>query len=250
MNSQSSHNKHSFNSWFDSPYYHILYRDRDFTEAEKFVDALVEFLKPAEKAKVLDLACGKGRHAIALNKKGLDVTGVDISESSIKHCKNFENDQLHFSVHDMRNCLEKNKFDYVFNLFTSFGYFEEENENVAVIEAISRCLKSEGVFILDFINAEKAIADLVEKESKRIDHIEFNIEKKISNKILFKNISFTDNSSNFNFTESVHLLTEDDFRKYFSSCGMSIVSTFGDYMLNDFDLKNSERMILVVKKTG
>ena len=112
-----------FASWFDTPYYHILYKERDDHEAEFFMNSLTSFLKLPKKAEILDLACGKGRHAIYLNELGYDVTGIDLSAASIEFAKKFETDKLHFAIHDMSISYPK-KFDAVFNLFTSFGYFE------------------------------------------------------------------------------------------------------------------------------
>ncbi|MBC7524978.1 MAG: methyltransferase domain-containing protein, partial [Flavobacterium sp.] len=120
---QNANSKTWYASWFDSPYYHILYKDRNYREAQIFMDNLTRYLNLPEKAKVLDLACGKGRHSIYLNQLGFEVTGVDLSENSILEAKKNENESLHFNVHDMRNPFHQ-KFDAIFNLFTSFGYFE------------------------------------------------------------------------------------------------------------------------------
>src|SRR3989344_5362829 len=129
-----SETKHTewFECWFDSPYYHVLYKNRDFTEAELFIDNLVQLIKPSKSNRILDLACGKGRHAIYLNKKGFDVTGIDLSEKSIECAKISGNETLHFYTHDMRKLFRSNYFDIVLNLFTSFGYFEQEREDNAV----------------------------------------------------------------------------------------------------------------------
>ena len=107
-----------FEDWFDSPYYHLLYKNRDYSEAESFIDNLISFLKPEEGSRFLDLGCGKGRHSIYLNKKGFDVTGIDLSENSIAAAKEFENEQQNFYVHDMRKLFRTNYFDCVVNLFT------------------------------------------------------------------------------------------------------------------------------------
>ena len=118
-----SEDKHTewFESWFDSPYYHVLYKNRDFSEAELFIDKLIQLIEPTKASRVLDLACGKGRHSIYLNKKGFDVTGIDLSEKSIACAKTAENETLHFYMHDMRKLFRTNYFDVVLNLFTSFG---------------------------------------------------------------------------------------------------------------------------------
>ena len=137
-----------FQYWFNSPYYHILYQKRNDAEAEHFIDNLTAFLKPAPNTKMLDIACGKGRHAIYLNKEGFDVTGIDLSEHSIKHAKKFEKDNLHFLVHDMRKLFYINYFDIAFNLFTSFGYFETENEHVNALKSFRKSLNKDGILIL------------------------------------------------------------------------------------------------------
>ena len=122
-------------SWFNTPYYHILYKDRNHREAALFMNQLTEFLSLKPKDTILDLSCGKGRHAKYLYKQGFDVTGVDLSEESIQHAKQYEKPGLHFEVHDM--CLPYSKqFDAVFNLFTSFGYFENEEDNLRTIKSI------------------------------------------------------------------------------------------------------------------
>ena len=143
-----------FEEWFDTPYYHILYSNRDYREAENFLNLLTGFLKLEKKSSIIDLACGKGRHSIYLNKLGYKVLGLDLSEQSISYDKKFENESLEFRVHDMRNRIESEPVDAVFNLFTSFGYFETEEEDKSVFRSVSEVLKSKGYFVLDFLNAE------------------------------------------------------------------------------------------------
>ncbi len=130
-----------FETWFDTPYYHILYKDRDFAEAENFITLLINHLKIQKGSKIIDLACGKGRHSVFLNQMGYEVLGLDLSQQSIDHNKKFENPDLKFEVHDMREeiygQLSSQKVDGVFNLFTSFGYFEDEKDDQKVFQSIS-----------------------------------------------------------------------------------------------------------------
>ena len=98
------------------------------------MDNLCAYLQPQPEARILDIACGRGRHSIYLNKKGYDVIGIDLSESNIRHAKDFENEHLHFFVHDMRHLFYINYFDIAFNLFTSFGYFETRKEHVKALK--------------------------------------------------------------------------------------------------------------------
>ncbi|HRN98840.1 MAG TPA: methyltransferase domain-containing protein, partial [Flavobacterium sp.] len=137
--SASSNDSQWYASWFDTPYYHILYKDRDYHEAQLFMDNLTGYLNLPEKAKILDLACGKGRHSVYLNQLGFDVTGADLSANSIAQASQHQNPTLHFKVHDMREPFEE-KFDAVFNLFTSFGYFDDDNDNLRTLKAIHESL--------------------------------------------------------------------------------------------------------------
>ena len=121
-----------FQDWFNTTYYHLLYDYRDEEEAEYFMSSLLRFLKLTSKDTILDLPCGRGRHSLFLNAQGHHVVGADISENSIAHARHFENRSLRFMIHDMRDPL-KERYNAIFNLFTSFGYFENEETNARVL---------------------------------------------------------------------------------------------------------------------
>src|SRR6185295_11720123 len=108
----STFQKQWFEAWFDSPYYHVLYKQRDEPEAQAFLDNLIKLLKPPKTARILDVACGRGRHALYLNKKGYQVFGFDLSKKNIDYNKQFENNNLQFFVHDMREAFRVNYFEY------------------------------------------------------------------------------------------------------------------------------------------
>ena len=83
-----------FIDWFDSYYYHLLYRNRDEKEAQYFIDNLIKYLQISKKSKLIDVACGKGRHAIYFNKYGIDVVGIDLSAKNINFAKKHETKNL------------------------------------------------------------------------------------------------------------------------------------------------------------
>ena len=180
-----------FASWFDTPYYHILYKDRNYREAQIFMDNLTHYLNLPEKAKVLYLACGKGRHSIYLNQLGFDVIGADLSENSIAIASKNSNETLHFQVHDMREPFEE-KFDAIFNLFTSFGYFENDDDNLKTLKAMKASLSDYGFGVIDFMNVNQVIANLVPEETKTIDGIDFHIKRYYIDNHIFKEIDFED----------------------------------------------------------
>ena len=237
-----------FESWFNSSYYHILYSDRDEKEAEAFLKRLIMFLAPSPDARMLDLACGKGRHSIFLNSLGFEVTGIDLSKESIDYCSKFENNSLSFFVHDMRKLFRTNDFDYVLNLFTSLGYFERETENKVAIQNACIALRPGGRMIIDFFNSEFVRQNLVIDETKVRKDITFKISKDITGTTLFKHIRFEDNNRQYHFTEKVTLLTYSDFENYLLSFGMEIETVFGDYALHPFETGSSPRLIIIAKK--
>lgn len=237
-----------FHSWFDSQYYHILYKERDDKEAELFLDNLIAYLKLPLKSKVLDIACGKGRHAIYLNKKGYIVTGIDLSKQSIDYCKEFENSHLDFHVHDMRNTFRTNSYDAALNLFTSFGYFENENDNLLALQSAANAVKEKGIVVLDFFNPEIIKLDIPIFISKTVDGITFRITKQIESGFIKKRIEFTDKEKEFLFTESVQLISLEKFKIYFEKSGLTILNTFGNYDLEKYIASESNRLIFVAQK--
>lgn len=237
-----------FSTWFDSPYYHILYNNRDEQEAQQFIDKLLTYLHPKPHKKILDLACGKGRHSVYLNQKGHDVTGIDLSEQSIAYAKKFENERLHFAVHDMREVYQPEAFDFILNLFTSFGYFENETENVVALCAVAKSLKHGGKLVIDFMNTDLTIANLVAEERKVVQGIEFHIHRGVENGFIVKTIRFSDKGENYCFQERVRALKQEDFIEYFGMAHLRLAEVFGDYDLQPFNPVSSERMIFVLKK--
>lgn len=239
--------KEWFEEWFDTTYYHKLYSDRNFDEAEAFIKVLSKHMNLSPNSYILDLACGKGRHALQLNQLGYKVKGVDLSANSIQGASKNCNENLEFSVADMREPLNE-KFDAVYNLFTSFGYFNSTKENLKVLNAISIMLKPGGKFVIDFMNCDKVIANINPQETLRKEGIDFHISKKIENDQIIKSIEFNDKNESFKFEERVQALTKNDFEKLISQTDLKIEETFGDYLLSPFDNKQSDRLIIIGSK--
>ncbi|WP_347175217.1 class I SAM-dependent methyltransferase [Polaribacter uvawellassae] len=234
-----------FTSWFDTPFYHILYKDRDDTEARIFMKNITTFLQLKPKTHILDLACGKGRHSVFLNSLGYKVTGADLSENNISFATTFANENLSFTEHDMRSSI-KNKYDAIFNLFTSFGYFEDDEEDIKVLQNIKNGLKENGIAVIDFLNVFDVKKNLVSNEVKSVDGIDFFIHKKIENGFIIKEIEFTVDGEKHSYFERVKYLDKEKFTSYFKKAGLKINHTFGNYSLSDFDKETSNRLIFVV----
>ena len=241
-----------FKDWFNSPYYHQLYFKRDENEAAAFINKLIDHLQPVPGAQMLDVACGKGRHSIQLAGKGFSVTGIDLSEDSIREAKENETANLQFFVHDMRLPFHINYFDYAFNFFTSFGYFKTRREHDNAIRTIAQSLKANGIFVMDYLNVHYAEDNLVHKSEKQIDEVNYHITKWFDETHFYKKIIVEDDKLEepLEYTEKVAKFSLGDFTEMFAYQGLQIQEVFGDYFFNDYDVKKSPRLIMIAKKVG
>lgn len=236
-----------FKDWFNSPYYHLLYSNRNENEANNFIKKIHDELN-LNSLKIIDLACGKGRHSFTLNQLGHDVTGIDLSVESIKMAKLKENETLKFAVHDMRMPYSDNEFDLAVNLFTSFGYFENKNDNLMTLNSVYSVLKQNGLFLQDYFNANSVIKNIIPKQTIEINKIQFLISKEIKDNTLIKTIEIQDKSITEKYQEKVDLLSEENFMELYNKSNLKIIKTWGDYQLNPFDIETSERLILLSQK--
>lgn len=237
--------------WFNSPFYYKLYSDRNETEATNFVKKLLHYLNPPEGSRMLDVACGRGRYSKVLADMGFDVTGTDLSPSSIEYAKQFEHENLKFFVHDLRLPFWINYFDYVFNFFSSFGYFRTRREHEDAIRTICQGLKENGTLVIDFLNVHHSEKKLLTEEVKQLDGTVYHIHRWEDDSHFFKKIRVEDPkiSQPLEFTEELTKLSLKDFTDMLSNRGMQIQSIFGDYQLNTYDIQKSPRLIIVSKKT-
>jgi len=232
-------------NWFNSDYYHILYKNRDKKEAEFFINNLIKKLKIKKGSKILDLACGVGRHSFYLNKKGMNVIGIDNSENNINKAKKIENTYLKFKKKEMTEDYGQD-FDFIFNLFTSFGYINEEH-NFNTFKSINNSLVNQGILVIDYLNVFRIKEELIEKETKKIRNIIFNIKRSFKRNFIVKKIKIKDNNEIFYFEERVMELTLNDFKKYLKKFNFKILDVYGNYNLDNYN-KNSERLIMIIKK--
>jgi SAM-dependent methyltransferase len=238
--------KEWFEYWFDSPYYHILYKNRDDNEASGFLSNLIHLLSPEKNASFIDLACGKGRHAIYLNKRGYTVIGLDISENSIREAKKHETNNLTFHVHDMRKPY-KAEADYVLNLFTSFGYFNNKNEEKEALKNMKQMLNKNGKIVIDYLNPNYVANTLISEEIKNVDGIEFHLSRKLTAGFIVKTIRFEHLNKPHHFEEKVRAIYAEEFEELLLATGFQIINTFGDYNLAPFSKTSSPRYIVYAK---
>ena len=242
--------KEWYKDWFNSPFYHKLYFERDETEAENFMSRLLDHLNPHLNCRFLDVACGKGRHSRFLASKGYDVNGIDISIDSIHFAKQFETEKLHFYVHDMRLLFWVNYFDYVLNLFTSFGYFASRRENEDALRTIAAGLKPGGILILDYLNVHYVEDRMVYNEEKIIDQTHYNIHRWQDETHFYKKIMVNDPQivQPQEHIEKVAKFSIGDFTEMMAFQNMQVKEVFGDYLLKPYDIKKSPRLVIVAQK--
>ena len=238
--------KEWFEHWFDTPFYHILYDYRNDDEARYFMGNLVDYLKLLKGDKILDLPCGKGRHALFLYEQGFKTTGADLSVNSIEHARQFEKQDLSFNIHDMRDPL-KGSYDAIFNLFTSFGYFNQETTNIKVLKNFKNGLLPGGHIVVDFLNLEKVVQQLTPEQHITKQGIDFVIRKRVSENFIIKEIEVNQNQEVHHYMEKVQALDLDKMKYFAKEAGLEIQEIFGDYGLNAFDNDNSDRLILILK---
>jgi SAM-dependent methyltransferase len=240
-----------FASWFDSSHYHSLYAHRSDREAAAFVDALLCTLRPPAGARALDLGCGAGRHARRLAERSLRVTGLDLSARSIARARQFQQPGLTFRRHDMRAPFGTRKFDYVFNLFTSFGYFESDAEHFRVVDNIARALTPGGTVVVDYLNVRNAETRLVREEVMTTEAAAYRLTRWTDARHFYKRVQIEEpNGTRQEFVERVARLRLADFHGMFSRAGLRLRHVFGDYALSPFDDATSPRLILVAAADG
>jgi 2-polyprenyl-3-methyl-5-hydroxy-6-metoxy-1,4-benzoquinol methylase len=238
-----------FESWFGSPYYKVLYQNRDELEAQAFVEKLIDYLQPLPGSSMLDIACGEGRYAVQLAEHGFDVTGIDLSYPSIEKAKQHETENLQFFVHDMRFPFYINYFHYAFNFFTSFGYFAHDRDHQLAAKTFGACLKKGGVLVIDYLNRDQALGKLVQEETIYRGEMTFHITRKLEREHFIKEIKFKDiEGRERTYIESVAAFTLANFIAMFKKAGLSLIGTYGDYQLNSYHPLDSPRMIMIYKK--
>jgi len=241
-----------FLKWFNSPYYDLLYRHRTEDEAKVFLDKLLHHLNPSTASLMLDLACGNGRFSHYLALKGFDVTGLDISDSKINEAINkaeeLKINNVEFYKHDMRSPFRQNYFDYVFNFFTSFGYFEKDIDHLRTIENIFSGLKPGGTFILDYLNSIKTISNLKEYEEQIFEGIPVIIKRSVENGFIQKRIELHHRNKDLIFTEKVRAFDLSDLNKMLNHSGFLVKEVFGNYDLDEFNAEKSDRLIIEAVK--
>lgn len=248
----SREDKAWYEEWFGHEYLEV-YSHRDDDEASRDINNIENLLLFSGGSKILDLACGNGRHSVELAKRGHEVTGVDLSEDLLDVARDRaekEAVEVSFMRCDMRDLPFDSGFDYVLNMFTSFGYFENDKENSKILASIHKTLVRGGRFLIDYINVHHVLGSLVAEDNKEVNGKMVRQQRSYNpeTRRLEKKILISSEDGEKEFLESVRLYEVDEIIRMAESAGLYIESTFGSLQGTSFD-QSAPRAVIIGRKT-
>ncbi len=240
-----------FEDWFNTEEYLNVYKHRNEEDAKELVELILENIDIPRNSKVLDLACGPGRHSILFAQKGYKVSAVDLSKNLLKVAfdsavKSSVN--VNFIEADLRNLCIKPKFELVVNLFTSFGYFQDDKENYKLFGRAFYFLNDNGYFILDYFNKNFIEKNIIPRSEDYIGHHKIIQERKIEGNRVIKKITILNNNTERHFMESVRMYSKDELMNEIEKRGFKVQKIFGGIRGRTFDLETSPRIIIIARK--
>ena len=241
-----------YEDWFDSDAYELVYRQRDLGDARRLADLIEQTVQPAPDAAILDVGCGRGRHSRILASRGYSVTGIDLSEQALETARRRaerEGLAIRFQQADMRALPFEAAFDGTINLFTTFGYFESDDDHALAIGEMARALVPGGWLVQDFLNVPYALNHIVPEDEREADGVHIAQRRWAEAGRLNKEITLRCNGDTHTFTESVRLLTAGDFERMYLTAGLTVEARFGDYGGGPHT-PESPRLILIARRTS
>lgn len=240
-----------YKDWFSSELYLQVYSHRNDEDAENLCKLILASTNLQREAKILDAACGAGRHSNKFSLLGFDVVGFDLSKTLLNVAASSASEKKissKFFCSDIRNVPLKQKFNLIINLFTSFGYFESDEENFSFIKQAYSLLEENGFYVLDYFNERILRKNLVIQNEKIVNGIRIIEKREISGNRVIKEINVLNEDQNIKFYESVKLYTKKEILEKSMSFGFAVHNIYGDYFGNDYDENTSNRIIVVFQK--
>jgi SAM-dependent methyltransferase len=241
-----------YEEWFDRDEYEVVYQNRNDQEAGHLIDLIERTVAPRPGAHILDVACGRGRHALILARRGYRVVGIDLSARAIERARRRAADagvEVEFVRSDMRTPFCDACFDGAVNLFTAFGYFEREEDHARAIGAMGASLRPCGWLVQDFLNASYVRDRLVPCDVRQEGGVQITQRRWIEHGRVNKEILLRRNGSTQTFFESVRLFTRDELEALYAAAGLRISRSFGTYDGAPYS-PESPRLILVAYREG
>lgn len=239
--------------WFGRDYL-AVYAHRDEREAARQIDLMERTLAPAPGARVLDLCCGGGRHSVELARRGYRVVGADLSPDLLETAQSaaLASDlEVVFVRADMRTCVGNGCFDVVVNFFTSFGYFETDEENARVLDAIRGNLRTGGGWMMDYMNRDYVISRFEPRDERTTGEMRVVQQRRLDllrGRIL-KTITIERPGRNDTYQESVRMYTAPELMAMLAKAGLRVTHVFGNSDGAPYAL-DSPRLILAGTTAG
>ncbi len=240
-----------YKDWFNSELYLSVYQHRNDEDAKQLCDLILSSTNLAKGAKILDAACGAGRHSNIFSGLGFDVVGFDLSKTLLQIAVQNSKQKFlstKFFCSDIRNVPLNSKFNLIVNLFTSFGYFTTDEENFRFIKQAYNLLNPGGYYVLDYFNEKLLRKNLVAESEREVNGGKIFERREISDNRVVKEIKVLSGTEEIKFFESVALYSKEEILAASSEFGFECFHVFGDYAGNPFDELKSNRLILVMQK--
>lgn len=242
-----------YRDWFRDSNYLTVYQHRDTQDAEHMLALIEQTIGKDTTARVLDLGCGSGRHSISLAKRGYEhITGIDLSPTLLEVAKQTANElglAVRFEQCDMQHIPADWRFNIVINLFTSFGYFETDEENAEVISGISNVLEPGGSLVMDFFNSTWLRHNLVSHDERimpdgrRLEQTRWIEKGRVEKRLLLRSTSEA-----VEYVESVRMFSLEEFKQMFAQNGLRLKHLFGGYDGSEFHESTSPRLIMFAER--
>ena len=214
-----------FEHWFGDEYLR-LYPHRDESDAAEAIDLVAAHMEGRPVHSVLDLACGAGRHSRLLCDRWWTV-GLDLSPALLRVARRESPDAPYVRA-DMRELpFASESFDLAVNLFTSFGYFDDDREHAQVLKCVGRVTRRGGTFVLDFLNPEEVRRNLVARDERVVGGAIVEQFRRISTDR--KYVEKTIRVRGKEYLERVRLLSAFELEGMLAAAGFDVVDRAGDY---------------------
>ncbi len=239
--------------WFESFFGPDYLKQYEHTTTSQEVDSLEKILHLRKGSRILDLACGAGRHSIELASRGYDVLGYDLSETLLKAARaeaRKASVKAKFIHGEMRELPYRGEFDAAINMFTSFGYFDSTEEDRKVLVGVSRALRARGKFVMERFNRD-ALATVLPSQSWRVrpdgsvtlqeDSFDVLLDRYETRQVVI------DRAGTREHRGSVRAYTFPELREMFEGAGLFVHRVLGGLDLSQYAPRSRRMVLLAVK---